>query len=221
VLADYPDDIVALRSVVAAESRLNDRDSALSGSQCYGEARVVKPFSCVAKRTSSAPAPRGVPASAEHRRHSKVRRGYWETASYNRIFSALFPHPTFQDRGLGLGQGRTPSLSSFPPTTPMCAGSERDILVPQRGHLGQSQSGLHGGDQKGMVTASQPLRSIRRRQQRLDLGPGQKTHQCAPLSLVRNRQHSLDGSAVRRRFQRGVTKKRPDGRQTEVPTSGA
>jgi len=26
---------------------------------------------------------------------------------------------------------------------------------------------------------------------------------------------------VRRRFQRGVTKKRPDGRQTEVPTSGA
>jgi len=76
-------------------------------------------------------------------------------------------------------------------------------------------------DQKGMVTASQPLRSIRRRQQRLDLGPGQKPHQCAPLSLVRNRQHSLDGSAVRRRFQRGVTKKRPDGRQTEVPTSGA
>jgi hypothetical protein len=103
----------------------------------------------------------------------------------------------------------------------MCAGSERDILVPQRGHLGQSQAGLNGGDQKGVVTASQPRRSIRRRQQRLDLWPGQKAHQGAPLSLVRNRQHSLDDSAVRRRFQRGVAEERPDGRQTEVPAPGA
>jgi hypothetical protein len=39
--------------------------------------------------------------------------------------------------------------------------------------------------------------------------------------MVRNRQYSLDDSAVRRRFQRGVAKKRPDGRQTEVPASGA
>jgi len=36
----------------------------------------------------------------------------------------------------------------------MCAGSERDILVPQRGHLGQSQAGLNGGEQKGMVAPS-------------------------------------------------------------------
>ena len=71
-----------------------------------------------------------------------------------------------------------------------------------------------------MVAASQPLGSIRCRQQRLNLGPTQKTHQCAPLSLVWNRQHSLDDSAVRRGFQRGVAEKRPDGRQTEVPASG-
>jgi hypothetical protein len=35
MLADYSDDIVALRPVVAAESVLNDRDSVLSRSQCY------------------------------------------------------------------------------------------------------------------------------------------------------------------------------------------
>jgi len=112
-------------------------------------------------------------------------------------------------------------MTFLSPTTHMCTGSEGDILVPQPGHLAQSQASLNGGEQKGMIAASQPLRSIRRRQQRLDLGPGQKAHQCAPLSLVRNRQHSLDDSAVRRRFQRGVAEERPDGRQTQVPTSGA
>ena len=87
----------------------------------------------------------------------------------------------------------------------MCAGSERNVLVPQRGHLGQSQAGLNGGEQKGVVAASQPFRSIRRGtlwvQQRLDLGPGQEAHQGASLALVGNRQHSLDDAAVRRRFQ--------------------
>jgi hypothetical protein len=93
--------------------------------------------------------------------------------------------------------------------------------VPQRGHLGQSQAGLNGGEQKGVVAASQPLRSIRRPQQRLDLWPGQKADQYAPLSLVWNRQHSLDESAVCWRFQRGVSKERPDSRQAQVPASGA
>jgi hypothetical protein len=66
----------------------------------------------------------------------------------------------------------------------MCAGSERDILVPQRGHLGQSKAGLNGGEQKGVVPASQPLRSIRRRHQRLDLGPGKKAPSA--VGLARN-----------------------------------
>jgi hypothetical protein len=93
----------------------------------------------------------------------------------------------------------------------MCAGSERDVRVPPRGHLAQSQAGLNSSEQKSVVAASQPLRSIRRGtlwvQQRLDLWPGRKTHQCASLPLVGNRQHSLDDAAVRRRFQRGVAEK--------------
>ena len=72
-----------------------------------------------------------------------------------------------------------------------------------------------------MVATSQPSRSIRRRQQSFDLRPGQKTHQCTWLPLVGNRQHALDDSAVRRRFQRGVAEKGPDGRQTQVAASGA
>jgi len=72
-----------------------------------------------------------------------------------------------------------------------------------------------------MVTASQPLRAIRRRQQRLDLRSGQKTNQGAPLALVRNRQHSLNDSAVRRRLQRSVAEERPDGRQAKVPATRA
>ena len=89
----------------------------------------------------------------------------------------------------------------------MCAGSERDVLVPQTGHLAQSEAGLNGGEQKGVVATSQPCGSIRRRQQSLDLGPGQKAHQGTPLPLVRNRQDSLDDSAVSGRFKRGVAKK--------------
>jgi len=87
--------------------------------------------------------------------------------------------------------------------------------VPQRGHFRQSQSGLDGSEQKGVVAASQPLRSIRRRQQRLDLWPGQEIHECASLSLVWNRQHSLDDSAVRRRLQRGRS-----GKTTGWPSNG-
>jgi hypothetical protein len=65
------------------------------------------------------------------------------------------------------------------------------------------------------------MRAIRRRQQRLDLGSGQKTNQGAPLALVRNCQHSLNDSAVRRRLQRSVAEERPDGRQTQVPATRA
>jgi hypothetical protein len=83
----------------------------------------------------------------------------------------------------------------------MCAGSQRDILVPQRGHLGQSQAGLNGGEQKGVIAPSQPLRSIGCRQQCFDLWSRQKTYQCTPLSLIWNGQHSLDESAVCGRFQ--------------------
>jgi hypothetical protein len=40
---------------------------------------------------------------------------------------------------------------------------------------------LNRGDQKGMVTAPQAPRSIRRSQQGLDLGPSQKAHKGAAL----------------------------------------
>src|SRR6266851_4088420 len=76
------------------------------------------------------------------------------------ICSALLPNPRSEDRDCGFGQGCTAFLSSFPPATHMGAGCEPNILVPQRGHLGQSQAGLNGGDKEGIVTASQPRCSI-------------------------------------------------------------
>src|SRR5664279_1820027 len=54
-----------------------------------------------------------------------------------RVFSAWLPNPMLQDRDRRLGQGSTTFLSSFSPATHMCAGSERDVLVPPRGHLTQ------------------------------------------------------------------------------------
>src|SRR5580704_3773311 len=76
------------------------------------------------------------------------------------VFSALLPNPCFENGDRGLGQGSTTFLSAFSTTMHVRAGSERDILVPQCGHFGQSQAGLNGGKQKGMITASQPRRSI-------------------------------------------------------------
>ena len=102
---------------------------------------------------------------------------------------------------MGLAKGVQRSLRPFPRQRTCAPAPSETSSCRNAGHLGQSQAGLNGGDQKGMVAASQPLRSIRRRQQRFDLGPGQKAHQCAWLPLVRNRQHSLDDSALRRRFQ--------------------
>src|SRR5260221_7429522 len=90
------------------------------------------------------------------------------------IFFALLPNPSFEDRDCGSGQGCTTFLASFPPATYICAVAQRDILVPQRGHLGQSQTGLNGGDQKSMGIASQPLCSITRRPPPLDFWPRQK-----------------------------------------------
>ena len=122
---------------------------------------------------------------------------------------------------MGLAKGVQRSFRPFPrqrtyAPAPSETSSCRNAVISLN-----RKAGLNGGEQKGVVAAPQPLRSIRRRQQRLNLGPSQRAHQCAPLSLVRNRQHSLDDSAVRRRFQRSVAKKRPDGGQTEVPASGA
>src|SRR5215831_17113401 len=53
------------------------------------------------------------------------------------IFSSLFPDPSSEDRDRGLGQRSTAFLSTFPPAVYMCAGTQGDILMSQRGHLGQ------------------------------------------------------------------------------------
>jgi len=102
----------------------------------------------------------------------------------------------------------------------MGTGPERDIFVPQRGHLRQSQSGLNCGDQKGMVTASQPPRSIRRSQQGFDLRASQETHQCTWLPLVGNGQHPLYDLALLRCFESSVAEEGSDRRQTQVAAPG-
>ena len=72
-----------------------------------------------------------------------------------------------------------------------------------------------------MVTTSQPCRSIRRRHERFDLWPREKTHQGTWLSLVGNGQHALYDSALRRCLQRGISEELPDGRQTQIAAPGS
>src|SRR5436309_14622666 len=121
------------------------------------------------------------------------------------ILSALLPDPGFEDRNCRFGQGSTAFLTPLASTTYVCAGTERDVLVAQCRHLRQSETSLNSSEQKRMITAPQPLLSIRCRQQRFDLRSREKTHQCTRLSLVWNGQHPLDDSALGRRFQCSVT----------------
>ena len=52
------------------------------------------------------------------------------------IFPALLPKPRSEDCDRGFGQRGTAFLSTFAPAVYMCAGTQRDILVVQRSHLG-------------------------------------------------------------------------------------
>jgi len=72
-----------------------------------------------------------------------------------------------------------------------------------------------------VIATSQPRRLIRRRQQGIDFRPAEKTDQGTGLSLVRNRQHPLNGPGMHRRFQRRVAEKGPNRRQTQVPAASA
>lgn len=72
-----------------------------------------------------------------------------------------------------------------------------------------------------MITTPQPSRPIRRRQERFDLWPREKTHQGTWLSLIGNGQHTLDDSAMRRRLQRGIPEERSDGCQTQIAAPGS
>ena len=54
------------------------------------------------------------------------------------ISSPLLPNPRAEDRDRGFGQRGTAFLSTFAPAVYMCASAQRDIVVPQRGHLGQA-----------------------------------------------------------------------------------
>src|SRR5262249_10457648 len=75
------------------QSRLDPRRPVVIPWRRRVEARGVKPFSCAAKHSSSAPAQRGAPASAEHHRRSKVHLGCWATAFWNLL--CLAPPSSF------------------------------------------------------------------------------------------------------------------------------
>jgi len=137
------------------------------------------------------------------------------------IFFPLLANPRFENGHGRFSQRCATFFASFALTTYMWAGSKREILLAQPSHLGQSETGLSGGEQKGMVTASQPLGSIRRGHKRFDLRVSQKTNQGTCLALVWDGQYPLDDTALCRRLQCGVTKERPDGCQTKVSASRA
>src|SRR3954454_7319425 len=71
-----------------AQSRLGPRHPVATPWLRRAEARGAILVSYGAMRIFSAPALRGVRASAERRRHSKVRLGCWEIASWNLLCPA-------------------------------------------------------------------------------------------------------------------------------------
>src|SRR5450631_4135711 len=132
------------------------------------------------------------------------------------IFFPLLANPRFESGHCRFSQRCATFFASFALATYVWTSSKREIFLAQPSHLGQSEAGLSGGEQKGMVTASQPLASIRRRPERFDLRVSQKTNQGTRLALVWDAQYPLDDTALCRRLQCGVTKERPDGCQTKV-----
>ena len=88
----------------------------------------------------------------------------------------------------------------------MRARGEADVLLSNGCDLCKTQAGLKSGQQKGVIAAPQPRIAVRSREQRIDLGPGEKADQRTWLPLVGNHQHTLDQPGVLRRLQRSISK---------------
>jgi hypothetical protein len=94
--------------------------------------------------------------------------------------------------------------------------TEMNGIPVEADQLGETQACLGREQQQRVIAASEPCRSIRSGEDRLDLGAGQVSHLAFVVSLGRYREHALDMRAVGRLLERSEAKEGPDGGQAQV-----
>ena len=129
-------------------------------------------------------------------------------------------HPGIQHCTGWFSQWRTASLAALADDPYMGANPHDHILALQSGQLRDAKAGLHGCENKCVITSSCPGSSVRCLQQGIDLIPTQKSDLFSLESFVRNREHALNLRCVcRKQFVRSVAEKRSHCCQAQV--SGA
>jgi hypothetical protein len=98
----------------------------------------------------------------------------------------------------------------------VCGLAQAQVGDGERGEFADSQPGLDGQDQQGVIAASEPGRPVWRGEQRVHFGRGEEADQCAVVAFGRDGQHLGDRLGVLGVAQRGVAEQRVDRGQACV-----
>ena len=95
-----------------------------------------------------------------------------------------------------------------------------DIPAAQTEEFRRSQSGLHGHEQQGVVTASRSCPQVGGLQQGLDFVPVEKVHRTAGMAFVRHGQDPLRQGRVLGLVRCDVAEEGTDRSQSRVARAG-
>lgn len=96
----------------------------------------------------------------------------------------------------------------------MSARAEEEIIPLEAGDLRQTQAGLHGDQEKGVIASSSPCRSIRCGQQCIHFRSGQETDERSGEAFAGNGKNTLNLSGMFRRLEGRIAKEGMNGRET-------
>ena len=107
-------------------------------------------------------------------------------------------------------------LSSLAQAADVRAGAEHDVVAVQADQLGDTQAGVSGEGEHGVVAAAFPALAVGRVDERCCLGAGEVGDGAFLEALGRDREHALNDGGVLGMLQRGVLEQRPDGCEPQV-----
>jgi len=134
--------------------------------------------------------------------------------------AAALLHPYAQNRDGVLGEGSAPLLAAFSLASDVGAGAQFDVAVPESGELGDSQAGLHGDVEQGVVSPSGPGAAVGGVQQDLDLGVVEVGDVLSGAAFGWDVEHAGDERCVLGMPEGGVAEERADGGQAGVAGAG-
>jgi hypothetical protein len=130
--------------------------------------------------------------------------------------------PSSQDRRRCAGQRGAALLATFTAAAHVrSCGRKHNVLAAQVAELGDAQAGLEQQQEHGAISPTEPGREIRRGEQSVLLGAGQRGDELALGLLARNREDPLGDGAVGRLLQGDEAEERMDGGQASVSGANA